>query len=130
MYVNLKRMIELRLISSLLSKNQNLWIITQILEWFFGQVDATIKDTNPCEGYIVIKDKMGESEDVGALLLTKKDNPNSENDLLKILQQPPEKYKGKYVAHILSKEPDMVEEKQDDDEKNETGQIAIEIEET
>lgn len=127
-------MIEVRLIPSGFLKRQSLWVLSQILEWFFEQVDkiSQDKDALPCDGYIVIKDNLDTCQEVGALLLTKRDGLNSEweDKLLKILQQPPEKYKGKYVAHILSKEPDVVEEKQDDDEKNETGQIAIEIEET
>lgn len=54
---------------------------------------------------------------------------NSQKRIIEILQQPPEAYKGKYIARIISEEPVLVKEESEDDKHKDDRQIPIKIEE-
>lgn len=71
-------------------------------------------------GYLVARDDL--KNHLSTLILCEEE---SQKRLLKILQQPPEEFKERYVPCILSAEPDSVEESPkcsgDDDDEEEIG---------
>lgn len=93
------------------------WLTTTLAE---DEANHSIK----MNGYIVLCDSDGE---FSTLIICEGE---SQKKLLKILQQPPEEYKEKYVACVLSKEPEPVKEKCEDDESEDEGKVPVEIEET
>lgn len=105
------------------------WLTSELL-----RLEETRKETEESiylQGYTVLWD---DAADAPAILLFSNslDRANQEC-LLKILQQPPGEFKEKYVACILSQEPDSVNEvkceKEDNMSDSESeGGVEIEIE--
>lgn len=84
------------------------------------------EETIYLQGYTVIWDGAADSPAI-LILSNSLDVPNQER-LLKILQQPPGEFKGKYVACILSQEPESVKEKKPEKEEDNESDDDIEIE--
>lgn len=120
------------------------------LSWNFKEIDDTVKHN--IESYLVILNFMSwmmntikNEEDLQGInfngILTLLDtnykfvtllmcDHENQKKLLNILQQPPEEYKEKYVACVLSEEPQPVQEKTEDDETDDDDNISVEVEET
>lgn len=64
-------------------------------------------------GYMIVKEEGKEKSGCSVLIIC--GDPVSQNRLLKILQQPPEEYKEKYIARIPCNEPDPVHEQTKED---------------
>lgn len=99
-----------------------LMLLTNIIAWFLEEVKKAQKnifelDENDggINGIFIIRD---DETIASALILC--DTVKCQDYLIKILQEPPEKYKGKYIACVRSKEPDPISEKNDSDESDET----------
>ena len=69
-------------------------------------------------GFMVAKEEKG-----GCAVVIICGNPQSQKRVLEIVQQPPEEYKGKYIASIPSEEPEPVNEMKT--EEDDTYKIEI-----
>lgn len=65
------------------------------------------------EGYIILRD---EPEHIGVVIICKDHNNKK---LLDILMQPPGEFKDKYIPCVSSEEPNPVQEKKENEEKEE-----------
>ena len=99
---------------------------TSLLAWLTSTIAQNEEYHNiEFNGYMLAQEKT-----VGcSMLIYCGYNPENRRRLLNILQQPPEEYKGKYIAHTLSREPMPVEE-QTDSNSDETGECKIEVSES
>ena len=94
--------------------------VTNLLAWLTTTLatDEAYQDVE-MTGYMVVKDNM---KILAVLIMCHDEN---QRKILKLLQQPPEEYRTKYIANILSEEPNPVEEKTPDVELADC-EIAIE----
>ncbi len=105
------------------------WLTSELL-----RLEETRKETEESiylQGYTVIWD--GAADAPAILLFSNSLDRANQECLLKILQQPPGEFKEKYVACILSQEPDSVKEVKSEKEDNMSdseseGSVEIEIE--
>lgn len=102
-------MIELIWTDNLCKRYDVMMSVSGLLAW----LTATIAQTEEYHslkfnGYMVAQDK----NDCSVLLICG-DLP-SQKKLLKILQQPPNEYKEKYIARVPSQEPDPVHEEKEE----------------
>lgn len=97
--------------------------VTGVLSWI-TQVLAENEENHDIElnGFLVAKSE----QKISTLILCDID---VQQRLLKILQQPPEQYKGKYIPCILSQEPESVQEISETDSEEDSGNIVMEVEE-
>lgn len=101
-----------------------LMLISNIIAWVTTTlsnekgVDATL------DGYVVLRDK---NQRFSALLVCEK---TSQEKMMKILQQPPNAYKEKYIACIVQDEPSIIEDKEDEKTEGKDRNVTFKIEET
>lgn len=89
--------------------------ITNFITWLANILAAEEENRKiRLRGYMTIAD---ENKKFSTLLIC---SYESQKDLLTVLQQPPEEFKEKYVACVLSEEPTPVQEKEEDGEMSET----------
>lgn len=99
--------------------------VSQLLAW----LTTTLKEEKEhhsikLNGYMVLCEENGT---ISILLIS---NGDSQKQLLKILQQPPNEYKEKYIACVLSEEPQPVQEETEEDQDEQNSKCTGEIEET
>lgn len=105
-------MIELLWCDSTETYNNAIMCISDIIAWLLATISLDEKYRKVhINGYVVCKDA-DETKKVDTLLLCSEGQ--EQKLLLELLQTPPEKYSGKYVPCIVSREPDPVKEGQDD----------------
>lgn len=105
------------------------WLTSELL-----RLEETRKETEESiylQGYTVIWD--GAADAPAILLFSNSLDKANQERLLKILQQPPGEFKEKYVACILSQEPESVKEVKSEKEDNMSdseseGSVEIEVE--
>lgn len=105
------------------------WLTSELL-----RLEETRKETEESiylQGYTVIWD--GAADAPAILLFSNSLDRDNQECLLKILQQPPGEFKEKYVACILSQEPESVKEVKSEKEDNMSdseseGSVEIEVE--
>ena len=105
------------------------WLTSELL-----RLEETCKETEESiylQGYTVIWD--GAADAPAILLFSNTLDRANQESLLKILQQPPGEFKEKYVACILSQEPESVKEVKSEKEdimsdSESEGSVEIEIE--
>ena len=99
-------------------------LLTNLVGWLVTRI-ARDEDKRDIilNGFVILRD--GKLELTGILVC----DGRSQKRVLEILQQPPDAYKEKYIARVVSEEPVLVEEKCDDDKDKEDGEIPIKIEE-
>lgn len=95
-----------------------LFNMMNILAWMMSSIKQLEEQNEEQREAIIHGILIGKNEDRGyeALLVT---NPTTETTILRILNEPPEEFKGKYIACILSSEPEPVLENKEsiDDDK-------------
>lgn len=75
--------------------------------WLLAELSKHEKSNEWVKGFLIMHDVA--SNTVGSLFLTTPESP--EADILKLIQQPPGEFNGKYTAHIVAKEePTVVQE--------------------
>lgn len=105
------------------------WLTATLLEYEKNKKEG--EESIYLQGYTVIWDS---TTDVPAVLvLSNSADVANQERLLKILQQPPGEFRGKYVPCILSQEPESVKEMKCEKEDNMSdseseGSVEIEIE--
>lgn len=97
---------------------------TSLLAWLTTTI-AQNEENHDIEfnGFMVAQEKTTGC----SILILCGDNPKNQKRVLKILQQPPEEYKDKYIARIPSTEPIPVEEQTKS--TSEEGECMIEVSE-
>lgn len=102
--------------------SEDLILITRIIAWLLEEIDKNWKENYEqlvIPGYITYYDE-DERKTFTILFCEGED----QKKIMNILQQPPGEYKGKYIACIPSKEPEVVraltEEEMKNKEKNQT----------
>ena len=99
--------------------------ITNLIAWLVASLaDDEVNHSVKLMGYMTMPDV---NSRFATLLIC---DGESQKKILEILQQPPEEYKEKYVACILSEEPQPIQEKDDDSSSDESGEISIDVEKT
>lgn len=120
-------MIELKWKDALTKDCDIMWIVSSILTWLTGQI-ATHDDCKDIVlgGFLVIKNRT--TKDLSTLLICEDDEYESQKKILKLLQQPPGGYSGRYVAQIVNEEPISVSELQHDDGERSLEKSMIDVE--
>lgn len=119
-------MIDLHLIKSA-SFNEDMMLVSSILNWFIIELN-----TNPeyeeiqFRGYLVLYDETKQNN-ASALILC---NGPDQKKIINLLQQPPDTYKEKYIACVVSEEPEPVAETRKSEDTEDEDDIEIAIEET
>lgn len=119
-------MIDLHLIKST-SFNEDMMLVSSILNWFIIELN-----TNPeyeeiqFRGYLVLYDETKQNN-ASALILC---NGPDQKKIINLLQQPPDTYKEKYIACVVSEEPEPVAETRKSEDTEDEDDIEIAIEET
>lgn len=102
-----------------------LMTVSQLLAWLTTTLnEEKERHCIKLSGYMVLCEEDGK---ISILLIT---NGESQKQLLKILQQPPNEYKEKYIACVLSEEPQPVQEKTEEDQDEQNSKCTEEIDET
>ena len=117
-------MIELQL-AQFTTFHESVMLLCNVLHWV-----ATIVNTKEenhdiyLQGFLTVFEKT--QPKVSALLLCE---GKSQKHLLELLQQPPNEYKGRYIACVYSEEPVCVEERKDEEEAEvgEDGEILLKV---
>ena len=101
----LLKMIELIWVDNLCKSYDVMMCVSGLLAWLSATI-AQEEEYHDIQfnGYMVAKDK----NDCSVLLICS--DPQSQKKMLKILQQPPNEYKEKYIARVPSQEPEPVKE--------------------
>lgn len=94
---------------------ENMVLITSILLWLMQELKKDEHKDIECSGFIMCDDEQGK-KGMSALLFL---DTAVHKPVLQILMQPPEEYKGKYIACIPSKEPEVVAESSEMDDGEE-----------
>lgn len=81
-------------------------IVSNLLAWLCVEIAETERNKPKIKGYIVCQD---DETTISTLIIC--NGMEDQNKILKILQDPPEEYKEKYVARIPCEEPNPVYEK-------------------
>ena len=103
----LKRMIELLWKNTLDNDKDVMMMISSLITWLASQLTSNEEYKNLyLKGFLVIRDT---KKQVFTLIMCGNEEQN-EKGILKILQQPPEEFKERYVPCILSDEPESVQE--------------------
>ena len=118
-------MIELQWLIDFPTAQEELHYISQFFEWLLNFICEQYKNDINIAGYIVADSR---TEKPSSLIFcddkTTQETQQNHKKLLEILQQPDEKYKGKYIACILSSEPLPVEKREDEeDDKDEKEKV-------
>lgn len=104
---------------------QHLLKFTELMSWLLTSIMNDIELHNiEIRGYVIIHDK----DKLCMLIMT--DAASGQQEILKLLQEPPEEYKEQYSTCILSEEPHPVQEKVEDDkdeQNEEAAQAAADI---
>lgn len=105
------------------------WLTSELLR--LEEIRKETEESIYLQGYTVLWD--GAADAPAILLFSNSLDRANQECLLKILQQPPGEFKEKYVACILSQEPDSVKEMKSEKEDNMSdseseGSVEIEIE--
>ncbi len=105
------------------------WLTSELLR--LEEIRKETEESIYLQGYTVLWD--GAADAPAILLFSNSLDRANQECLLKILQQPPGEFKEKYVACILSQEPDSVNEVKSEKEDNMSdseseGGVEIEIE--
>lgn len=105
------------------------WLTSELLR--LEEIRKETEESIYLQGYTVLWD--GAADAPAILLFSNSLDRANQECLLKILQQPPGEFKEKYVACILSQEPDGVKEMKSEKEDNMSdseseGSVEIEIE--
>ena len=89
--------------------------ITSLLAWMSTTIAQEEEyHSIKVNGYMCVKDQ---DQVISTIIIC--DNNESQNKLLKLLQQPPAEYKEKYTACIPSSEPIPVQEQKNDEDDDE-----------
>ena len=105
------------------------WLTSELLR--LEEIRKETEESIYLQGYTVLWD--GAADAPAILLFSNSLDRANQECLLKILQQPPGEFKEKYIACILSQEPDSVKEMKSEKEDNMSdseseGSVEIEIE--
>lgn len=92
----------------------------------FGCFDEDYENGRFVQGFVIVHEK--DKKRMNALIVCEDNDMGKE--LLKILQQPEESYRGKYVACQASEEPVLVSESQETTAMEEKEEVADKMEET
>ena len=94
--------------------------VSNLITWLASTIAQQQTDDDKFEmsGFLVAKNTKGE---LFTLIFS---DEKYQKRILKILQQPPDYYKEKYIACIPSEEPNPVVEKKEDDQNEEQINIA------
>lgn len=101
------------------------WLTATLLDYEKNKKEG--EESIYLQGYTVIWD--GVADVPAVLILSNSTDVANQERLLKILQQPPGEFKGKYVACILSQEPESVKEIESDEGSSSSVEIEIEDDE-
>lgn len=105
-------MIEILLHDNIGATREKFLFIVKLINWI-TQIVVDIPDP-VLDGYVVLND---EPQHVGVVILTKR---NKDKQLLDILFQPPEEFKGRYTPCIVSEEPKPIVEKIENENESES----------
>lgn len=109
-------MIQIDLKNKYCSLIDELRTINEIMCWLFGVMVDYPEQELGLDGFVIARGNSGRTS--ALLICTNKSEPM----LVKVLNQPPEEYKEKYIAKIVNSETDPVQEvnetsEEQDDEK-------------
>ena len=97
------------------SVKENMVFLTRILLWLLQELKKEEYKYIDCSGFILSEDEE-RKKGMSALLFL---DSVVHKPVLQILMQPPEEYKGKYIACVPSKEPEVVTENPEMDDGEE-----------
>lgn len=84
---------------------------SSLMAWLLATISQNEEyHTIDMNGYMLVNEKAISSSSTGCSILILSGDIGSQTRILKILQQPPNEYKGKYIARIPYDEPDPVKE--------------------
>ena len=92
--------------SSPSSTKEEMMLMYEILEWLMTQIHDSSILLKGCEGNVTFNDI--EHQKWRTMIMGH--SPSAEQEILKILQQPPPNYREKYIACIVNGEPEGVKE--------------------
>ena len=113
-------MIEITWIDASTCEHETMMFMSNFIAWLCTTIAQDEKNRRiEYQGYMLVKEPSGKCS---ALILC--GDMKSQTKILGLLQQPPEQFRGRYIACVPCEEPTPVKEESESDDK---GEIKMEI---